>query len=118
MDQAYNRLEKLNTKILGISTDSAFVHKAWMHSEALGPLKYPLGADTTHEVSKSFGVLDENIGASLRGAFIIDPEGSIRYSVLYDLNIGRSVHEIIRVLLALQTGGLCKADWKEGDPNL
>lgn len=118
MDQAYNRLSKTNCQILGVSTDSAFVHKAWMNDQSLGALQYPLGADTTHQVSSDYGVLDSNIGASLRGAFIIDPEGTVRYSVLYDLNIGRSVHEIIRVLLALQSGGLCKAEWKEGDANL
>lgn len=39
----------------------------------------------------------------------------VRYSVVHDLGIGRSVDETIRVLKALQTGGLCPIDWNEGD---
>ena len=45
---------------------------------------------------------------------IIDPEGVLKYAVVTDDNVGRSVEETIRVLQALQTGGLCPAEWKPG----
>jgi len=44
----------------------------------------------------------------------IDPEGVLKYAVVTDDNVGSSVDETIRVLQALQTGGLCPAEWKTG----
>jgi peroxiredoxin (alkyl hydroperoxide reductase subunit C) len=59
-------------------------------------------------------VLDEATGAAKRGLFIIGPEGTLKYAVVTDDNVGRSVEETLRVLQALQTGGLCPAEWKPG----
>ena len=59
-------------------------------------------------------MLNEKTGAAQRGLFIIDPEGVLRYAVVTEDNVGRSVDETIRVLQALQTGGLCAAEWKPG----
>ena len=50
--------------------------------------------------------------------FVIDPEGVLRYKVVHDLNIGRSAEETLRVIQALQTGGLCQAEWKPGQKTL
>jgi alkyl hydroperoxide reductase subunit AhpC len=74
-----------------------------------------MAADMTKTVSRDYGVLVEEDGIALRGLFIIDPEGIVRYSVVHDLNVGRSVDETLRVLRALQTGGLCPIDWDEGE---
>lgn len=68
----------------------------------------------TKKVSSDFGILIEEDGVALRGLFIIDPEGIVRYSAVHDLNVGRSVDETLRVLKALKTGGLCPIDWDEG----
>jgi len=51
-------------------------------------------------------------------AFIIDPEGFLRYQVVHDLDIGRSVDEILRVLKALQTGEMCPVEWRPGKSTL
>ena len=67
---------------------------------------------------RALGVLVEDQGVALRGLFIIDPEGIVRYQVVHDENIGRSVDETLRVLQALQTGGLCPSDWKPGQKTL
>ncbi len=99
---------------MAISTDSEHSHRAWIKGD-LGKLKFPLASDRTRAASRDYGVLIEDEGIALRGLFIIDPEGSVRYSVVHDLGIGRSVDETIRVLKALQTGGLCPIDWNEGD---
>jgi alkyl hydroperoxide reductase subunit AhpC len=69
-------------------------------------------------VSRDYGILIEEEGISLRGLFIIDPEGNVKYSVVLDLSVGRSVDETLRVLKAFKTGGLCAVNWNEGDPNL
>jgi alkyl hydroperoxide reductase subunit AhpC len=72
----------------------------------------------TQRVAKDYGVLIEEEGIALRGLFIIDPEGILRYSVVHDLNVGRSVDETLRVLQGLKSGGLCPIDWKPGDETL
>lgn len=112
--ERHDELEKLGAKVLGISTDSEHSHKAWIN-ESLGKLNYPLGSDRTRKASSDYGVLIEEEGIALRGLFIIDPEGVVRYSVIHDLDVGRSSDEVIRVLKGLQTGGLCPIDWNEGD---
>ena len=104
----------LNAEILSISVDSEHAHKAWIE-EGLGQVNYPMASDITKEVASDYGVLMEDEGIALRGLFIIDPEGIIRYSVVHGVNVGRSVDETIRVLKALETGGLTPADWQEGD---
>ena len=117
-----DELKGLGAQVLGVSTDSVYSHRAWIKASkeegGLGDLNYPLASDITKQVAQSYGVLIEEKGISLRGLFIIDPEGIVRYQVVSDLNIGRSVDEIIRVLHALQTGGLCPIDWKVGEKNL
>ena len=120
-----SRIDELNTlgaKVLGVSTDSVYSHRAWIKASksegGLGDLGYPLASDITKQVAQSYGVLIEEQGIALRGLFIIDPEGIVRYQVVSDLNVGRSVDEIIRVLRALQTGGLCPIDWQAGEKTL
>lgn len=109
--------EDLDAVVLGASTDSEFSHQAWFQKE-FPELPYPVIADTTQTIARSFGILKEDSGLAYRGTFIIDLEGVLRYQSISDLPIGRSVEEILRVLKALQTGGMCPADWKPGDKTL
>nr|WP_092072541.1 peroxiredoxin [Dendrosporobacter quercicolus]NSL48527.1 peroxiredoxin [Dendrosporobacter quercicolus DSM 1736]SDM43558.1 peroxiredoxin (alkyl hydroperoxide reductase subunit C) [Dendrosporobacter quercicolus] len=106
-------------EILGVSVDSVHSHKAWIHTSrdagGLGGLDYPLASDITKKAARDYGVLIEEEGIALRGLFIIDPEGILRYQVVADLNVGRSVDETLRVLQALQTGGRCPIDWQPGE---
>lgn len=122
LSDRYEEFTDLDADILGVSTDSEFSHRAWIKTprseNGLGDIEYPLAADTTHQVSRDYGVYLEDKGAALRGLFIIDPEGIVRYQVVTDENVGRSVEETLRVLQALQTGGLCPANWKPGQKTL
>ncbi len=111
-----DEFSKLNAQILGASTDSKFTHLAW--TDKIGKINYPMLSDITKQLSRDYGVLIEDQGIALRGLFIIDPEGILRYQVVHDLNIGRNVDEVLRVLQALQTGELCPVDWTEGDNTL
>ncbi|MHB2018707.1 MAG: peroxiredoxin [Candidatus Xenobia bacterium] len=105
-------------EVVGISTDSKFTHRQWVNTprdqNGVQGLRFPLAADMTHQVSRDYGVLVEEKGVALRGLFIIDPEGVVQYEVVHALNVGRSVDEVLRVLQALQTGGLCPSDWRPG----
>ena len=110
---AQKEFEKLNAVVIGASTDSAHSHKAWIERD-MQEVKFPLLADTAHVLSRAFDVLIEEEGITLRGLFIIDPEGVLQYMAIHNLNVGRSTPEVLRVLQALETGGLCPMDWKPG----
>lgn len=118
----YEEFVDQGADILGVSIDSIHTHRAWIRTprehNGLGELKFPLASDITKEVARNYEVLIEEEGVALRGLFIIDPEGKVRYQVVHDNNIGRNVDETLRVLEALQSGGLCAANWKPGQANL
>ncbi|MEZ2661053.1 peroxiredoxin [Aneurinibacillus aneurinilyticus] len=118
ISDAYEQFAELDTEILGVSTDSVYTHRAWINTSrdenGLGELNFPLAADLTHKVARDYGILVEEKGVAQRGLFIIDPEGELKYEVVTDDNVGRSVKETLRVLQALQAGGLCPANWKPG----
>jgi alkyl hydroperoxide reductase subunit AhpC len=113
----YAEFEQLNAVVFGASTDSCHSHKAWCESK-LGKLNYPLLADQNHDASRAYGVLIEEKGHTLRGTFVIDDKGELRYALYHDNNVGRSVDECLRVVKALQTGELCPASWTPGKPTL
>jgi peroxiredoxin (alkyl hydroperoxide reductase subunit C) len=112
----------LDAEIVGISTDSEFCHRAWIRTPrekgGVGELAFPLAADVRMDVSRAFGTLVEEDGATLRGTFILDPERLLRVALIHDNAIGRSVDEVLRMLQALQTGELCPVDWRPGAPTL
>ena len=103
-------------EIATVSVDSKYSHLAWQ--KEIGQIAYPMLSDITKEAAWSYGVLLEKEGVALRGLFIIDPEGIVRYELTHDLSVGRSVGETLRVLKALQTGELCPVDWEPGGETL
>ena len=118
----YDDFEGIGAAVIGVSTDSVHSHRAWLKTPrdkgGVEGLKYPLASDITKQVARDYGVLIEDKGVALRGLFVIDPEGTLRYAVIHDLNVGRSADETLRVIQALQTGGLCQADWRPGQETL
>jgi len=105
--------------LLGVSTDSEFVHLAWrQHKEELVDLPFPMLADVKRELTHSLGILDKNEGVSQRATFIVDPQGIIRFVMVTDLNVGRNPREVLRVLDALQTDELCPCNWQKGEKTL
>lgn len=113
----YDEFMKLNATVLGCSTDSKHSHRAWIEREGW-QLTFPLLADITKQVSREYGVLLDDEGVALRGTFIIDPDGVLRWMTVSDNNVGRSVSETLRALEALQTGELCGVEWKPGAKTL
>lgn len=115
--QAEADFSAINTVVVGASTDSVFSHKAWFERD-LPNVKYPVIADTSLSIARSYGALIEESGTAVRATYIIDPDGKVRYALMSDLGVGRSVDETIRVMKALQTGELCPVEWKPGESTL
>lgn len=110
--------ENCNCAVLACSTDSEWSHKNWLETdERLKHVGYPVLADTVHQVSDAYEVLDSE-GAAQRGTFIVDPDGLVRWINVSDNSVGRSVKETFRVLKALQTGELCPVEWSPGEKTI
>jgi len=108
-----------DAQVLGMSTDTHFVHLAWRNSHPdLKNLPFPMLADTKHELATALGILHKEAGVCLRATFIADPEGVIRWVSVNDLSVGRSVDEVMRTLDGLQTGELCPCNWQKGEATL
>lgn len=108
-----------DAQLLGVSTDSHFVHLAWRKDHAdLRNLPFPMVADIKRELSIACDILHPDSGVALRATFIVDPQGVIRWASVNDLKVGRNVDEVLRVLDALQTDELCPCNWKDGQPTL
>ena len=110
--------KKEDAVLLGASTDSYYAHKAWYEGDAwLDHINFPIIADSGHALSQAFNVLQEN-GDDLRGTFIINPEGVLRFVQMNDSDVGRNVQEILRNLQALKQGALCPEGWTPDQPTL
>ncbi len=108
-----------DAKLFAVSTDSAFVHRAWREShEDLRELPYPMLSDQRRELAEELGVLDPDELVCTRATFVVDPQGIIRYAAVNDGSVGRSPEEVLRVLDALQTGELCPCNWQRGESTL
>jgi len=111
--------EDRDTQVLGVSCDTEFVHLAWRNNHPdLAELPFPMLADTKRELSTAMGVLHKEEGVPLRATFLVDPDGIIRHVSVNDLDVGRSVPELIRLLDAFQTGELCPCNWQKGEQTL
>jgi alkyl hydroperoxide reductase subunit AhpC len=88
-----------------MSIDSVFSHIAWQKFE-VGMLNYPLGSDfyPHGEVARRFGVLREGDpipGISERAVFVIDKDGIIRFSNVYELGEVPENEDVFEVLREL-----------------
>jgi len=104
--------------VLGCSVDSEYVHLAWRRDhDDLRNLPFPMLADINKDLGRELGILDAE-GVEKRATFIVDPDGVIRFASVTDMNVGRNVEEVLRVLDALQTDELCACNWQPGDAPL
>ncbi|MCA9487743.1 MAG: redoxin domain-containing protein [Nanoarchaeota archaeon] len=124
MADKYEEFTKLGAEVISVSTDTPFVHKAWHDSsETIKKIKFPMLADPTGEISKAYGTYIYEEGVSLRGSFIIDPDGVLKAFEIHDNSIGRSSDELLRKLEAAkftrENGGeVCPANWRPGKDTL
>ncbi len=120
----YDDFKRLGAEIISVSTDTVYTHKAWHDSSrAVGKIKYPMAADPSGVLCREFGTYIENEGLSLRGTFIIDPDGILKHMEIHDNSIGRSTKEILRKLeasiyVSRHQGEVCPASWEPGKKTL
>lgn len=106
-----------DTVVIGGSADNEFCHLAWRNDhEDLRDLKLPLIA--APKLARELGILDPIENVCLRATFIVDPHGEIQYAAANNLNVGRNVKEILRILDAIQSDELCPCNWKKGDQTI
>ncbi|EDY42583.1 peroxiredoxin [Streptomyces sp. SPB074] len=91
------KFENDDTQLLAVSNDS--VHSLRVFAEQEG-LEYPLLSDfwPHGEVSRAYGVFAEDKGCAVRGTFIIDKEGVVRWTVVNDLPDARDLGEYLKAL--------------------
>ncbi|WP_447410064.1 alkyl hydroperoxide reductase subunit C [Clostridium perfringens] len=120
----YESFKEIGCEVYSISTDTHFVHKAWVDaSDTIGKIKYPMLADPTGKLARDFEVMIEEEGLALRGSFVINPEGEIKAYEIHDNGIGRNAEELLRKVQAAQFVAehgdqVCPAKWKPGEETL
>lgn len=83
---------------------------------------FPVIADRNGEIARKYGMVSNSVSTTetVRNVFIIDDKGIVRTILVYPLNVGRCIPEIIRVVEALQIADCNKAstpaNWTMGQP--
>jgi len=122
--EIYPELQKRNIDLLGLSVDSLTAHIAWILNieEKTGVrVPFPIIADLTRDVATKYGMImpGESSTEATRCVFVIDPKGLVRAMIYYPLTTGRNMHEILRLVDALQTTDSYQvstpANWQPGD---
>lgn len=133
--EALAQFEKLETAVVGVSTDTEQSHWGWLQLEknkgGIKGVTYPLVADTSKTISANYDVLngeyyyDDNnqmqATAELiayRGLFLIDKNGIVQHQLVNNLPLGRNIAEAVRIVEALrffeEVGEVCPANWSVG----
>ena len=123
--RAYPYFQRLNTELLGLSVDSNNSHLAWMYDiycKTGIKIPFPIIADRNGQIARKYGMISNDISTTktVRNVFIIDEKGVVRTILVYPLNVGRFIPEIIRIIQALQisdcNNGSTAANWMPGNP--
>ena len=112
--KAHTYFKQLNTELLGLSIDSNASHLAWIYDIYCRTgikVSFPIIADRNGEIARKYGMISNDVSntETVRNVFVIDDKGIIRTILVYPLNIGRFIPEIIRIVQALQMADCSKA---------
>ena len=125
-DKRMAEFKKRGVEVVSVSIDSQFTHNAWRNTPinqgGIGPVKYTMFADVTHNGCKKYGVQTPDGAVAFRASFLIDADNVVRHQVVNDLPLGRNVDEMLRMVDALlfhqEHGEVCPAGWQEGDKGM
>lgn len=96
----FPEVNREDVELLTVSVDSFFTHRAWADAEnfqfSLLADFWPHGA-----VAKRYGVFDEDRGLAVRGTFVIDKQGIVRWSVVNPIPQARDIADYQKALAAL-----------------
>jgi alkyl hydroperoxide reductase subunit AhpC len=125
--------DKRGVKIIGLSVDPVENHAKWLNDieETQGTaLNYPLIGDSDFNVSKLYGMLDDEVSGdatsrtpadnqTVRNVFVIGPDKKVKLLLVYPMTTGRNFDEVLRVVDSLQLTANHKVatpvNWKRGD---
>lgn len=123
--RAHTYFKELNTELLGLSVDSNTSHLAWIYDiycKTGIKISFPIIADRNGQIARKYGMISNDISntETVRNVFIIDDKGIIRTILIYPMNVGRFIPEIIRIIQALQMADCMKsstpANWMPNQP--
>lgn len=100
-----SKFAEQNAQVVGISTDSIYSHLAWQE-KSIGWQDYPLASDYWPHggIAQKYGLLREGPplpGINERAVFIVDKDGKIVYSRVFELGQGPDNEEAIAELKKL-----------------
>jgi peroxiredoxin len=86
--------------VLAVSTDSMYALRAYADREGF---TFPLLSDFWPHgaVAEAYGVLHPDIGIALRGSFLVDRDGVVRWRVVKGIPDARDVADYKRAIAAL-----------------
>lgn len=123
--RAHTYFKQMNTELLGLSVDSNSSHLAWVYDIYCRTgikISFPIIADRNGQIARKYGMISSDISntETVRNVFIIDDIGIIRTILVYPMNVGRFIPEIIRIIQALQMADCSKgstaANWIPNQP--
>lgn len=123
--RAHTYFKNLNTELLGLSIDSNPSHLAWIYDIYCRTgikISFPIIADRSGKIARKYGMISNDISTTetVRNVFVIDDKGIVRTILIYPMNIGRFIPEIIRIVQALQIAdcskGATAANWMPNQP--
>ena len=92
-----SKLNSLDTEVLGVSVDGLDSHKSFKEKYNLN---FTLLSDESKEVSKSYGVFNEEKQTDRRVTFIIDKKGILRH-IFLQVQVDGHTEEVLKVLKTL-----------------
>lgn len=106
--------KKINTELIGISVDGLNSHLAWLYDIYLKTglvVNFPIIADQNGVIARKYGMISNDVSTTetVRNVFIIDDKGIVRVILVYPLNVGRFIPEILRIVEALQMADCSKS---------
>jgi peroxiredoxin len=89
-----------DVQVLAVSCDSMFTQRIFAEKEGY---EFPVLADFWPHgaVAQSYGIFDDVRGCSLRGTFVIDKEGIVRWQVVNGLGDARNLEDYKSALASL-----------------
>ena len=123
--RAHTYFNQINTELLGLSVDSNNSHLAWVYDIYCRTgikISFPIISDRNALIARRYGMISNemSITETVRNVYIIDNKQIVRTILIYPMNVGRFIPEILRTVKALQMadcmGGATAANWMPNQP--
>lgn len=123
--RAHTYFKEINTELLGLSVDSNSSHLAWVYDIYCRTgikISFPIIADRNSIIARKYGMISNEMSTTetVRNVYIIDDKQIVRTILIYPMNVGRFIPEILRTVKALQMaecmGGATAANWMPNQP--